>query len=86
MAELPAQLATLTATLAAPSGDFAARRLAHQLKGDAATYGLPELAHVAGELEDLLADGNRPAGRLLAALHVIGRRVVDGAGPRGVPP
>lgn len=58
--------------------------LSHRLKGDAATYGFPELAHVAHELEQLTSGtveiDMTALGRLTHALEVIGGRVVYGSG------
>ncbi len=50
VAELPMLVAEIESAVEQGNADEA-RRLAHRLKGAAATYGFPELASVAGALE-----------------------------------
>jgi HPt (histidine-containing phosphotransfer) domain-containing protein len=83
-ADLPEHVAEVVA--AVDAGDWPeTSRLSHKLKGAAATYGYPQLAAVAGALEDLSSQHKR--GQLVddAELHVharalesAARRVCDG--------
>ena len=82
VADLPAQLSALVAAAQQPDRSDA-NHLSHRLKGDAATYGYPELAHAAHELELATKAGMAPLdpaqlARLLNAMQIIGRRICDG--------
>lgn len=77
--DLPTQLDEIFAAIHAH--DFSeVIRLCHRLKGDAATYGFPELALVAHEGEQTSMRSSADPGSLMhisAELQVIGGRVVD---------
>jgi HPt (histidine-containing phosphotransfer) domain-containing protein len=82
VADLPAQLSALFAAAQLPDRSEA-NHLSHRLKGDAATYGYPELAHAAHELEQATKAGVTPLepaqlARLLNAMQILGRRICDG--------
>jgi len=79
--DLPAQMNELAQAAQPQLDQEKVRRLSHRLKGDAATYGYPELAHAAQQIEERAgALGQDPAllTRLLAALHIMARRVLSG--------
>lgn len=83
VADLPAQLAELYAAAAQQDDRRLTNLLSHRLKGDAATYGYPELAHAAHELEQATQPSLPPLeatqlARLLAAMQIIGRRICSG--------
>ncbi len=61
VAELPARLARLAAALEQPEPRTEARRLAHQLRGSAGSYGLDAVSVAAGELEEALLAGTAAA-------------------------
>jgi HPt (histidine-containing phosphotransfer) domain-containing protein len=82
VAALPVQVGEVaTALRARRLAD--AEKLSHRLKGDAATYDLPELSDLADQLERALRAGRLPAPALLAAVDAATARVLA-AFPRAV--
>jgi len=79
--DLPAQVNELAQAAQPQLNEERVRCLSHRLKGDAATYGYPELAHAAQQLEERATELDQDPAlltRLLAALHIIARRVYSG--------